>query len=78
MFAQVYSTYAQYCGWVNIKGKIHKQNQSIESDNDNKDNTLDANMTIVNLEIEIENAVQQKEKAETEVNDTVLHLNDLE
>ena len=78
MFAQVYSTYAQYCVWVNIKGKIQKQNQSIESDNGNKDNTLDANMTIVNLEIEIENAVQQKDKAETEVNNTVLHPNDLE
>ena len=57
MFAQVYSTYAQYCVWINIKGKIQKQNQSIESD-------------ILILEIEIENAVQQKDKAETEVNDT--------
>ena len=58
MFAQVYSTYAQYCVWVNIKGKIRKQNQSIESHSgkDNETSNPDTDMQIVNLEADSQHA----------------------
>ena len=56
LFAQVYSTYAQYCVWVNIKGKIRKQqllpkeSDESNSSNDNKNSDLEADLQDANLE----------------------------